>query len=806
MNTKIFTVFAILITFSINCIGQGLLNKNFDFQHGDVTINKSSIKIEGDSTYRVFEITAPVEGDYYLSAFILVANKDDGTMSYRVQLNDNEVKESIIPATDGWQNITLKKPLKLLMGINTISIVSSAPEIVEVESIILAKDKNKATISTKAYTEYMRVLEAQKLSANYAATKKAAIEAEKNNSHLRSVKLTNPEGNYDHEMELDFKYTYYTTLYLSAGQTLTLETKNATTDPVLHLFNANDPINQGAWSDDDGAGVSYNSKITATIQYSGIYFVLIRKYLNPSSVAGTCDLYKNGSLFVTKAAVSGSAIACDKNVTEELNYFTKLTSGDSRIWIEAPGNPGPIVAFNDDYTTTGPHDFDWGSASRVKQNFNKNISTAIVSAYSASIPTGKCDLYMNCKNSDVCGWDSLGSFFPVFKADDAIQSAPFDTIYNCISWSGGITDYWEWPSLVFSKYYSENPLTAFDNFYAATRYAGAMTYSRTGATVSNSVIDLWAYKGYSHASVRKPGNNMPHGYDWESKPGMCMRTFHPRYALAGTGYGIPKDYYIPTSSNPVMLLDESIARGYSVIENVELTPTEKNRVAELINSLTNSQREEFENKYIAWKKTWKTTGLSFQSDPRAYALNNEYKVLIEYSKSQGESIWPLVFEKLQLDGFLVLNLLEDLTLPEKQSVLNKIKEKINNNISTESGAIIVRSPEAIAMLYIKELINQSDGGLTDNDGIRYSNTFKFNVFPNPVNASSQLSFVLPAGSMVSAYLIGLDGKLLSVVIKEQSLIAGNQNFNLNVPVNFKGSCLLKLVVNNVVNVQLISVL
>jgi hypothetical protein len=679
-----------------------------------------------------------------------------------------------------------------------IAFISNAPEVLEVESIVVSKDISKASISDKNYTDYVKSLKAQKLPVNYSDIKKAAIESEKSSSHLKSYKLSNPEGNYDHEMELDFNYTYYTTLSLTAGQTITLETKNATSDPVLQLFNSIDPINKGSWTDDDGAGNGYNSKITATIQYAGTYYVLIRKFINPSSVVGTCDLYKDGSLFVSNVAVAGSGIRCDKNVTEELNYFTRLASGDTRIWIEdQTGFPGLIVAYNDDYSSSDAHDFEWGYASRVKQNLYRNIRAVIVSNYSASNPAGKCDLYMNCKNSNVA------DYFPNLKANDAIQSAPQSGTYNCISWSGGITNYWEWPDSPYSSYYVPgNPLGSFDKFYQARGF------TRTGASSSNSIVDLWALNGdYTHGSVKKPGNNFPHGYDWESKPGGLMRTFHPRNALNGPDYGNVLNYYIPVSGlKSAKLLDEEIAEGTAVIENVELTSQEKTIIDNSIEALTIDQKSTVEEKYQAWKDTWNNSSLTIQSNPKLYARSNEYKELIKYCKGQGKVVWPIIFDKFQQGDFFAINAIEDLTLDENKDVLEKVKKGNNLKSASESGATIYRSPQGNTLKYIKELLKSSNAATSiNNNGISYSNSLSFNIYPNPVEASSKISFELSQDAKVSVSVIDLSGKYLSIPITEQSLSSGNYSFNLQIPSNYKGVCLVRLSVNNNLNVQKIIV-
>ncbi|MFW5700760.1 MAG: DUF7689 domain-containing protein, partial [Cyclobacteriaceae bacterium] len=413
------------------------------------------------------------------------------------------------------------------------------------------------------------------------------------------------------------------------------------------------------------------------------------------------------------------------------------------------------------------------------------------------------DVYMNCENSNLSSW------FPNLKPEDAIQSAPASGVYNCISWSGGITNYWEWPLDVFSDYYIPNdPLGSFDNFYETERYPDAMTYTRSGVNYSNICVDLWAKDGnYTHGSVRKPGNSHPHGYDWESKPGGLMRTFHPRHSLNGSIYGSVVDYYRPVSNlKSSMLLDESIARGLSVIENVELSASEKLAVSESITKLPLEAKSILQEKYEAWKETWENSDVKIHSDPRRYADNKEYYNFIEYCKKLGRKSWPFIFDKFEHDDFFVINALEDLTLEENLDLLEKIKSENNLKSSTASGAAIVRSPQSNAMKYIKELL-KSTGTVTStgDEGIVYSNSFDFSVYPNPATISSQIAFNLPYDAKVSVEVIDLTGKVLSVPLQNQYLINGDYNYQLNVPESFRGTCLVKLRFNNNVNVQLLVV-
>jgi hypothetical protein len=599
-------------------------------------------------------------------------------------------------------------------------------------------------------------------------------------------------------IEATFKYTYYTYANFTAGQQVFIATNATNFQHVLELFSVSNPQSYSWITISNSNSLA---TINVTIPYTGIYYIKIRSWIQ--SQQGLVNLNVNGQYYVPDCIASGYAGFRHSASPGTYNYFTCKISGDTRIWLEDNSSfPGRIVAYNDDYYGSG--DYSWGLASRINKNFTTRIEGDQFSSYSSYTPTGTCDYYIMCMNSNIM------SYFPNLKADDAIQSAPASGVYNCISWSGGIFEDWCWPPSPYDPFYAGTPLASFDNFYSSSNrfgQPGCMTYSRTGATSSNSVVDLWALNGdYTHASVTKSGNRNPHGYDWESKPGSLMRTFHPRNALNGSSYGSVSNYYQPTSTKSAILLAESIALGHSVIENVTFTDQEKGIISKGINVLATGVIKDFENKYNSWKTTWEKPEIAMQSNPRMYAQSDEYYMLLDYCKNQGVMIWPLIFDKFGKGDFFAINALEDLTLAKNQDLLEKVKKECKQKSTTESGAAIVRFPRTIAMRYIKELLKSSNPDKSDKDnGIRYSNSFEFNIFPNPANATSVVSFALPNDSKVSVNIIDLNGRVLSVIIDEQMLNAGDYSYKLRLPTEFKGPCLIKLIIDGTVNVQKIIV-
>lgn len=647
-----------------------------------------------------------------MTAWVMGVNEQEKIQAY---LDGNPIGY-LNTSENGWQSAQLQNntfnPIYLSNGTHAFSFKSQ--DIPEIEFIRLAKQKDAAIISDTKYRNYINTLKAKSLPVNYKQLKS------QNQIEGATILTSNPEGDYAYQLNTNFAYTYYQAFYFTSGQNVVFETRKSdpyASDPVMFLFSAYDPVNGGSWSNDDW-GNGWQSKISVTIPSTGTYYLLLRSY--SSSSPGTSDLYKDGSLYASNVALAGTNVYSGGiSKTGILNYFTAKLTGDSRLWLEdSSSSPGKIRGFNDDYSGSG--DFNWGLASRVKQQFSSGINYALVSSYSSSNPTGTADLYMKLDNSNIY------SVFPNLKADDAIKSAPASNTYNCISWSGGITNTWIWPPNLGSPWYDPSPLTAFDKFYGnnPSRYSGAMTYTRTGATESNSVVDLWANPlnpdYYTHGSVRKPGDDHPHGYDWESKPGGLMRTFHPRYALRGDGtydYGNVVAYYkwtgtyasaVSTSAaysqkTEGMTFEESVKRGLTVIEKVELSKEEQTKQSNLIDKIPEEVKQEFNTKYSSWKETWDEPNLIIHSNPRMFTQSDQYKEFLGFSKEQGKVIWPLLFQKYEQGDGLVKEALIDLTYTEHGYILDEIRQESTKERYNSQGAYLAPSEDANIMRYIKKL-------------------------------------------------------------------------------------------------------
>jgi hypothetical protein len=681
--------------------------------------------------------------------------------------DSNSLQGLIMPNSEQWQFVKLKdtsgnkRKIRLSAGKHLIIFTSMLPELPPIEFIRLTKSESDADLNNEEWNNYFE-------------------NAKKNNFKINKYTVNkineNPMYEYDHQLNTYFTYTYFSDFYFNVG-TVVFETKKAdpySSDPVMHLFNIQNPDN-GSWGDDD-SGEGYQSKITAYIQVPGYYRLLVRSY--SSNQTQTTDLYLNNALYASNIVISGANLDCDHTLTEEINYFTCFPTGDPTLWIQSEDLK--ILGHNDDYTGTG--DFTWQQNARVKKSYSSHMTKCIVTSSSTYYPTGYCDVYMRCKNVPTSTINNFRNLNP----DDAIMSGGYIGNYNCISWTGGITSYPEWPLNPGSRYYVQgDSLASFDNFYANNplRYSGAegWNYTRTGATQSNNVIDLWYYDGYYVKTYTHAANGHSHGYDWESKAGDMERFFHPRYAFNGSSYGYVKHYY---KLDDVLLKkdfitsEESIQRGLSKLDKVTLSSDEIQKINELKAKLLNENEiNEFFRKYDAWKKNWTDPSISFQSNPRAYASSSEYYDFLNYCISKNKKVLPLILEKLNEDDFYLIVAMEDLTYAGNEKLMEEIHKENKNNMYTDDGVFVIHTLICNWLKFGKRLLTNFEDyqGFTPQSSesvLNYgSNTTEDKVvmqnYPNPFNPITTIEYTIPTKEFISLKVYDILGREIVTLVNEE---------------------------------------
>lgn len=816
MKTKSYILICFLLMINAFCINsQETIEKSFLSSEsklgGDIVLKNSIIKIDGIKANKIFEVESPIEGYFYLNAWLMGCELENfGSrkfLEYDIFINNEKLENKLRPEKSNWHNAAYKNGtsnekaiVKINAGLNQIIFSCEAPAIPEIEFIRLSRNNANSEISEVNYNLFVDEIKKETQDrSNSSIIEKDTL---KILSKGAEVLLDNPSGNYYYHLGATYKYTYYTSAYFSSGQQIFITTHSDNFPHVLEFFSRNKTENY-SW-----VAVSNSSSmasINVKIPYTDTYYIRIRSW--NQSHQGLVDLNINGQYYYSDCTASGWAGFRDPHETPTTyNYFTSKITGDTRIWIEDDsGLPGKIRAWNDDYYGGGGS-FYWGLASRVKKDFSIRIAASLVSSYSSYTPTGIYDLYVMCRNSNVM------SSFPNLIADDAIQSAPASDNYNCASWGGGRVDlgryFWASNSpnstnLSGPWYVPGNFWASWDNFFGnnPVRFIGAPNYTRSGANETNGEVAMWYNStsgNYTHFSTTKPANEHPHGYDWESKPGGLMRTFHPRDALNDNtyyGYGSISLYYTRSvSALKSYTFEESVALGLTVLPVINLTDEENHKIFNLKSQLTSSDITDFNAKFETLVKKSQSTELLLQSNPVFLYETSEFKDLVRYCKNIGQKIWPFLFEKVfdgknDISNELAAIVVNEIT-PEYTSLMKQVKEEWSKNCYTDDGAYIAPSPMNNTRNYIIKLLNLSDEKATYENQLKSAekeiidNNDFFSLYPNPFKTMTNVSLSLIDDSNVTLKVYDMNGILQSVVINNQKLTYGKHTIEW-VPNNLK---------------------
>lgn len=704
---------------------------------------------------RTFSVHAENEGNYYLGVHLMpVGSVLEGVTSIQdvyVYVN-SQLCGKLSQSKLEWEFVTLigNSTIYLNQGNNDISFVSAAPYYPEIDAIQIESDFSKLTFNDVLYDDYIKFLRTSK-NNSIEKTEQNVVDSElikeKGIVQTRSVidesyswqvtpyTLSNPEGNYVHKLYVPVTYTYHRKLSLSAGNytfhTSTVDDgSESSVDPVMCLYKIDDPHNY-CYVNDDYSGMGTHSKIIANSLPAGDYYLVVRAFSSAFSTTttgrqGLISVYQNDVQINTNCPVAGYSVDMTSSNTGTLNYFTAYSTGIPEFFLEERSTK-KVKFFGATYFYMSDMDEMWFDDARMllnKPSSSDKYNMVITACGAFGAYYGNCDVYGNC----VQVGSDIKSYFPNLKQYDAIYSGTAATgVYNCAAWAGGITTSWVWNTSYGDPYVWDS----WDNFFGnnPARYSGAVTYTRDNAHSGNAEIALWSLNGsissVTHFSVRGTANNHPHGYAWESKPGSLRRMFHPMNALNGNSYGSIFAYYRDASedTNGVstrsvdtkqsLSFEESIEKGFTVIEDVKLSDAEKF----LLSPSTRSAEEipsnisEMKLLYSKWESAISTNGYQVISNP--YELINipEAMDFIKFCKDNKLSALAffaeLYFEDKnentpkEVSQLMFCKIFEDFA-----SVIEKIKEEWKRNPYNENGAYIAPLPETFVKKFVKELIGK----------------------------------------------------------------------------------------------------
>lgn len=717
---------------------------------------------------RSFSIVSETTGSSYLGVHVMAAylDKNQTLQNIGVIVNDEYVGDLDVKKGE-WDFVSIKngKTINLTSGLNVITFTSSPPYYPEIDAVQTESDPKNLMKEDPQYNVYLSQLSVRRASSMEKLDQEA-IDSEESlqNIETRSAwdasydwqvspqVMSNPDGNYKHMVKVPVTYTYHRKLSLAKGNYTFMTGPIAgdsynSVDPVMYLYKIDDPHNYSYYKD-DYSGMGFHPRIDASLP-AGDYYLVIRAYSGfyastTTGRQGLVNVYQNGALLNTQTPVGGYSVDVDSPNTGTINYFTAYSSGIPDFFLEEKGS-NKVKFFGETNFYTSQMEHMWWYDARMRlikpsSNDRYRMIISCVGAFGAYY--GNCDVYGSCQQ--VPTGSDITRAFPNLKADDGIySSASQTTIYNCASWAGGLTYGWTWggiyangftSSLVGPNYGGAYVWDSWDAFFANNpqRYVGATVYTRDGANSSNGEIAVWsnngAISGVTHFSVRGTANGHPHGYAWESKPGGLRRIFHPRDALRGTSYGNIFAYYRDASKNQYgnynrtrsghvqsdnISLEESLKRGLTVIEDVELTPRQKMLFSS--GAKTRSGRSfdtsEIKKRWERWTNRISQSDMAIISDPNVLIHNPEGVDFINYCSQNKQNALAffvdLYFNKSddgiakQVSSFMFCDIFSDYA-----AVIERIKANWKNNPFNANGAYIAPTPEMFLKKYAKELIDE----------------------------------------------------------------------------------------------------
>jgi hypothetical protein len=234
------------------------------------------------------------------------------------------------------------------------------------------------------------------------------------------------------------------------------------------------------------------------------------------------------------------------------------------------------------------------------------------------------------------------AYFPGLKVDSALVTGNPTNVYNCITWTVGVTDRWLWPGPTTQQ---------FDTFYRQLGFVRA----------GNGPIAAWGQStsNMTHDSISGPG----HGPQWESKCGHDLRIQHGLGELAGSTYGRVLAFY--GRGLALAALSATVLEAMMKQMTATVTTKERSAVKRLASEVDADTKLAFRAAFAAWKKTWFENGLAISSDPHTRAVGREFDALVAF----GPKILPLVVETLMdADNFLALQLY-DVLQPDQHLIV-----------------------------------------------------------------------------------------------------------------------------------------
>ena len=492
-----------------------------------------------------------------------------------------------------------------------------------------------------------------------------------------------------------------------------------------------------------------------------------------------------------KASTNMSLDTCKYNIfTANLKASNEYEAPDPVLWLkkfDTTTNKYKVVGMADNYTEES--DFDWGNNARFNRTFyNDSYSVLLASNNPYYYTSDTCDIYY-ARLYTIPSREQIWNF-PLLKEDDAIVSYNNSKLseYNCISWTARTSEYWLWPHRDignqnirwFDMLYYNLPVQIQDgSMFQRDTYLPK--YTRDGATAENSVIDLWGIEDvngnitYTHASIRNHyEDNIPHGYDWESKLGEDVRIFHPRYALEGRLYGNVVAHYRlvdENNNNNVRTIQQQVAEEDIIVETITLTESDLAIVNNVIANIPLTQETNFNTLYNNWKQYVEQN--KHKADMWAHKECPQYTALLTCIQSSENGEY-LAYKKFAEDDFFAMLLIQDFAYSSDDTKNIWDTAFDNSNLGN-----IRRSQKSKVNLFIQNMIEEQTNIFNYGAGRSFSNTDNFNVTSS--SNTIKINIEIEETSTYMIEVIDLSNNYVQTVVPEIRVQAGEYEHTVNVP-------------------------
>ncbi|MBD3243356.1 MAG: hypothetical protein GF331_22390, partial [Chitinivibrionales bacterium] len=252
----------------------------------------------GGTAEASFQVDLANGGQYYVGAWV----NGLAQSSIDVRVNGDAFPVGYLALSrDGWQSAVATDPatprlaqkVKFKPGTNTIVFSQPRPAVPCVASVRIGKTLGDVGFDQGSWDAELSVLRSTRLPVEYE-TVRSSLAFANEVTEGPAVELVEaaaagggrPPLDYRLMLQAQTHYTAQFSYYIDGGQTVTVETRNSTTDPILCMFYRDD-ISVGSWADDN-SGSGYEARLVVTAPTTGVYNFVAFSY--SAWYQGACDI------------------------------------------------------------------------------------------------------------------------------------------------------------------------------------------------------------------------------------------------------------------------------------------------------------------------------------------------------------------------------------------------------------------------------------------------------------------------------------------------------------------------------------